>query len=145
STAFPNPGSPAAAAETAIGFRGRATVGDVVVTGSRTGAHRGHFVAHSDGRGTSFVPDDPFAAGERVAVQTSAKVRDATAGDFSFTVARPAPPANAVPLAEIDPDDVAALGEHTYVTRPDLHVPDIDVVTNTDDASHDDEPFFLTP
>jgi hypothetical protein len=144
-TAFPHPGSPAVAAETDIGFRGRATVGDVVVAGSHSGVHRGHFVEHSDGRGTTFVPDTPFVAGERVDVQTSTKVRDATAGDFSFTVARPAAPANAVALAEIDPDDVAALGERAYVTRPDLHVPDIDVVTNTDDASHDDGPFFLTP
>jgi hypothetical protein len=89
-SAFPMPGSPAARAETQITLRGAPPdrLGDVEVTGSRSGVHPGTLRAHPDGRGASFVPQRPFVAGETVTVRTALEIPGARGGDFSFTVPR---------------------------------------------------------
>jgi hypothetical protein len=86
--AFPGPGAGSALRGTEISLRGvtPAAVGTVTVTGSRSGAHAGTLRAHPDGEGASFVPSTPFQPGERVTVRTALTVRDATNGDYSFTV-----------------------------------------------------------
>jgi hypothetical protein len=88
--AFPMPGADTALRGTEISLRGvtPSQVGAVSVTGSRSGAHAGTLRAHPDGKGTSFVPAAPFQAGERVTVRTTLPLRGATAGDYSFTIAR---------------------------------------------------------
>ena len=93
-SAFPMPGTEAARPETQISLRGAAppALGEITVTGERSGAHPGELRAHSDGSGASFVPSAPFVAGERVTVATPLNVAGGQDGDFSFTVARrPAP------------------------------------------------------
>ena len=60
----------------------------MLVTGSRSGRHKGRLEPHSDGRGASFVPRRHFRPGERVTVRTQLNVRDARNGDFRFTIAR---------------------------------------------------------
>src|SRR4051794_1528061 len=66
-SAYPVPGTLTASARTAIAFRGgdARALGGVTVSGSRSGRHAGTLRAHSDGQGVSFVPNRPFAAGER--------------------------------------------------------------------------------
>src|SRR5688572_13714466 len=83
---FPSPGLRTAAPSAEISFRGipAGDVGEVTVTGSRTGEHAGRLIAHSDGQGASFVPSDDFRAGERVTVRTGLDVTGGSDGDFSF-------------------------------------------------------------
>ncbi|HTL86668.1 MAG TPA: hypothetical protein VL856_15900, partial [Acidimicrobiia bacterium] len=101
---FPVPGTPAASPSTTISFRGVAPnrIGPINVFGARTGEHKGHLVAHSDGRGASFVPDDPFDAGEIVTVHTDLSIRGAQHGTFTYTISRPADraPTNVTPPSE---------------------------------------------
>src|SRR5689334_18829711 len=58
-SAYPMPGTVTVAPGTDISFRGGtpAQLGTVTVEGSKSGAHKGMLVAHSDGQGASFVPD----------------------------------------------------------------------------------------
>jgi Arylsulfotransferase (ASST) len=93
-SAFPMPGTDAARPETQISLRGApaGALGEITVTGERSGAHPGELRAHPDGDGASFVPSTPFLAGERVTVSTSLPLAGGRDGDFSFVVAdRPAP------------------------------------------------------
>ena len=89
-SAFPSPGTPAAAARTEISLRGVAPdeIGTVRVTGSRSGAVAGELQPHSDGRGASFVPAERLRGGERISVATDLAVRGGRDGDFRFTVGR---------------------------------------------------------
>src|SRR5215217_3749151 len=64
--AFPAPGTSTASPRTQITLRGAAAsqLGNLEVTGSRSGAHTGRLRAHPDGRGASFVLDRPLRGGE---------------------------------------------------------------------------------
>lgn len=68
--AYPGPGVRVASNETTISFRGvkRRALGKITVRGSRSGLHRGRLVAHSDGKGASFIPKKNFLFRERVTV-----------------------------------------------------------------------------
>jgi outer membrane protein assembly factor BamB len=118
---FPGVRTLAADPSTAITFRGVAAgaLDDLVVTGSRSGPHTGRIVEHPDGRGAAFVPDEPFAAGERVTVDTGI-----TSDETSFVIARalsvPDPPFDAAKPAT-DPHVQA------FRSRPDLRPPAVNV------------------
>jgi len=118
-TVFPGARTVAASPETAITLRGATAdgLGDVVVTGSRSGVHAGRLTDHPDGGGAAFVPDEPFSAGERVTVEASGE-------RMSFGIARelgtPAPPFDAAKRAT-DPDVQA------FRSRPELRPPAIQV------------------
>lgn len=90
---FPSPGTPTASATTQISFRGRAFArlerSPVSVIGSRTGRHRGRWVADSDGQGGSLFPTRPFAAGETVTVLTGFALCGASRDRDQFQVAVP--------------------------------------------------------
>lgn len=85
----PAPGTGTANPHTQISFLG-VPAGDiryVSVQGSLTGPHSGHMASYSQGDGASFIPDRPFAAGERVEVHaTIASHRQVS---FSFEVDTP--------------------------------------------------------
>ena len=68
--AYPSPGVRVASNETTISFRGikPSSLGKITVRGSRSGLHRGRLVAHSDGNGVSFIPNNAFLFKERVTV-----------------------------------------------------------------------------
>ncbi|MGH2857859.1 MAG: arylsulfotransferase family protein [Solirubrobacteraceae bacterium] len=89
---FPIPGGHVAAPATQLTFRGvpAAQLGQITVTGSKSGAHTGHVEADSDGQGGSFLPDKPFDAGETVTVHTDLDIQGGGSGSYSFTVADPA-------------------------------------------------------
>jgi hypothetical protein len=70
----------------------------VSVTGSRSGSHAGRLVLSDDGRTLVFLPHEPFAPGERVAVTLGAAARARDGGalppfafEFSVAAANPAP------------------------------------------------------
>lgn len=96
----PFPGTPDASVKTDIAFPGLAPgqLKSITVVGSRSGAHRGRVHALPAGHGTSFVPLQPFAGGERVFVRATLDspaagaavgAPGATRVHFSFTVGAP--------------------------------------------------------
>ena len=128
-TAFPLPGTAVASARTQITLRGAPAdqLGTIEVVGSRSGPHAGELRAHPDGRGASFVPREPFRAGEAVSVRTQLQVRGARDGNFRLRIARdrglfapgaPPPPGGPAPVR----------GEATaYRSRPDLRPPAVTI------------------
>jgi hypothetical protein len=132
---FPAPGTRTAEPGTAINLRGvaPAAVGVLHVSGAQSGVHEGHLVSDPDDAGASFVPAKAFAAGETVTVTTALKVRGASGGHFSFTVARPAtePPPTPRPGKKIVPTV-----EHLH-SFPGVPVTPLEVTTNTPRASSD--------
>ncbi len=145
---FPTPGTPTASPSTTISFRGVApsAVGRVRVFGSDTGEHKGHFVAHSDNQGASFVSDQPFAPGEVVTVDTDMKVRGAQRGDFSFTIGKPLSPdgANSAPKTPTPTEPGTPTGAPlSFASRPDLHPPSVTVKTSASGLAPGD--ILLTP
>jgi len=128
--AFPGPGSAVASPETQISFRGvpHSELGSVRIEGSDSGGHPGRMREHRDGRGASFVPDEPFKPGEKVTVETGLSIPAAREGDFSFRVAKK--PARdgfaAAPASELTKGD----GEvQRFSSRPDLQPPGVRVTT----------------
>src|SRR5579884_778704 len=90
--AYPIPGSKVAAPQTQIAFRGvpAAGLGTITVTGSQSGVHSGQLEPDSDNRGASFIPAQPFVAGETVTVSTSLNIQGGQGGSFQFQVPQPA-------------------------------------------------------
>ncbi len=66
---YPSAGTQTASPTSQISFRGATQPLVATVTGSSSGNHTGHFEDHSDGNGTSFIPDSPFKEGETVTVK----------------------------------------------------------------------------
>ena len=89
---FPIPGDQVASPNTQIAFRGlpASSIGQVTVTGSKSGADSGTIEGDSDGEGASFIPSKPFQPGETVTVTTGLNIVGAAGGTFSFTIANPA-------------------------------------------------------
>jgi hypothetical protein len=108
---FPSDGSKLASPETQISFRGvpKRELDGVEVEGSKSGSHDGKLRAHSDGRGASFVPEKPFADGERVTVRAGG----ARQARFSVT----APVDAALPAQHTGKN---RNGVSTFRSRPDL-------------------------
>ena len=67
-TISPAQGTPDASPQTQVSVLGvePQRIRSVKVTGSVTGKHRGSMDDYSGSRGASFIPDRPFAQGERV-------------------------------------------------------------------------------
>jgi hypothetical protein len=86
----PQPGTPDASPSTQISFLGGAgtQVTSVHVVGSHSGTHSGVLRAYSTGTGESFLPSEPFSAGEKVTVHA---VAGGTPLSTSFTIAHQAP------------------------------------------------------
>jgi hypothetical protein len=112
---YPLPGTTTASPETQISFRGTTQLGQVVVTGSRTGRHPGRIREHSDGQGASFLPRRRFAQGETVRVRSAAQ-------SYSFKVGRRPAPAK---TRKVSPDPGAATMR--FASRPDLRPPSITI------------------
>jgi outer membrane protein assembly factor BamB len=132
-SAYPNARTMAAAPQTTITFRGTDPdgLGDVTVTGSRSGRMTGRLAEHSDGDGVTFTPDRPFAAGEQVTVDTGRRIAGADGDGASFTIANPDP----LPAPPFDDADKPAdRGVRAFRSRPDLHPPAVTVETATAEA-----------
>ncbi|HEX3978608.1 MAG TPA: arylsulfotransferase family protein [Solirubrobacteraceae bacterium] len=116
---FPIPGGKVAAPSTQITFRGvpASQLGPVSVTGSLSGTHTGRILADSDGDGASFIPTQPFKAGETVTVGTGLSIVGGNAGTYGFTIANPA---GGIPLAGVRPVPRVRNDISRFVSRPDL-------------------------
>lgn len=130
-TVFPSPGTPAASDSTTFSFRGVKPryMGPITVVGARSGRHTGRRLAHSDGRGVSFVSNRKFVPGELVRVFTRKKIWHARNGDFHVRIGRfyGNDDKKGKPGA---PNDFPRLH-----SRPDLRPPQIKVISRTDQAS----------
>jgi hypothetical protein len=140
---YPAPGVVSASRETQISFRGVAPgeLGKITVRGSRSGKHDGKLLAHSDGKGASFVPTRRFRAGETVSVHTGLDIADADEGDFKITIARPAP------RRRIRGQEPPGHGHGATVhiaSRPDLMPPAVKITTPAA-ADAADGDIFLAP
>jgi hypothetical protein len=135
----PQAGTPAASAQTQISVRGvkPSDIRAFSVSGSTSGRHSGRLMAHPEGAGTSFLPDEPFDPGETVDVRIRADGKNWRLG---FTVARPAtttveagPPGKPTKPGQVE----------SFHSRPDLHPPTVTVTAQSPGTSAGD--IFLTP
>ncbi len=142
---FPIPGDRVASPQTQIAFRGLPIrgVGNVVVTGSKTGVHAGQFESDSDGDGGSFLPAKPFDPGEVVTVQTGLHILGAsTPGTFHFTVATPS---GSIPALPLPPAGRVPGDELTFQSRPDLTPASVEITRLDPAPGSDGDDIFLTP
>ncbi|MGH2533183.1 MAG: arylsulfotransferase family protein [Thermomicrobiales bacterium] len=128
---YPAPGTRTASPGTEITFRGASAeaLGAVKVVGARSGGHSGILLPHSDDRGVSFLPDEPFRPGETVTVQAGLPLGDAADETVTFTVARPVAPPKAEAIRETENPEAAP---RSFRSRPDLLPPEITVTTPAD-------------
>jgi hypothetical protein len=119
----------------------RTEIRSVSVEGSASGRHRGVLQALPGGRGTAFVPDQPFSAGEHVTV--SASLRSSAVGAASggskalklhdaFTVARPA-----TVITPARGGGFNAVPTRSFHSAPALHPPVIKTTADADKSSGD--------
>jgi hypothetical protein len=150
----PQPGTPDASAYTQISFLGAPArrFGRISVVGSTSGPHPGKLYPYVSEPGGSFVPDEPFAAGERVRVRMQARGRLPALSD-SFTVARPGPLNTTLPPCRpSQPSGVNCnppqppsppQSPQTFKSRPDLAPPQLTVSTNRPGTASGD--LFVAP
>lgn len=157
----PFPGTPDAAATSSIIFSSlkASEIKSVTVTGSRSGNHAGRLTTLPAGRGTAFVPDRPFTAGEQVSVTapltspaagTASGADHASALHFAFTVAvlaggssAPASPSAGTTTSSAKSGNAAkASPTQSFHSQPSLRPPAVTVSKDSDSSSGD---IFLTP
>ena len=116
---YPSPGTSYNQPREQIAFRGipAGEIGAITVVGSRTGSHTGQIEADADGQGGSFLPDQPFQAGETVTVTTSLNVIGGHNGTFQFQIEHPSWPIKPMTLPVV-PDPRGAVQQ--FRSRPDL-------------------------
>jgi hypothetical protein len=124
--------------------------------GTASGGHSGHWLAHSDHDGASFLPDWPFVPGETVKVTTSKAIAGVRGRSFTYRIAQPVavppkspatpgpsvssgPPSAGPPQPRTTPSQQASLPQPPtpsgpagpYRSRPDLHPPKIATTVGT--------------
>lgn len=139
---FPSPGTTSALPQTQITFRGipAGQIGSIRVAGSSTGVHAGTIEADSDGQGGSFLPSQPFAAGETVTVTTGLNVLGGSGGTFSFRIATPFGTVNPMPLPLVP---AGSNGVQYFHSRPDLEPASVTINRRSSATAPGD--IFLTP
>lgn len=139
---YPAPNVVSASQETAISFRNVKPddIGAVEVSGSESGEHEGELKAHSDGEGASFVPAQPFKAGEQVTVKTDLEIANAEDGDFEITIKSPVKERN---IRAQEPYDKGKGATVDIKSRPDLIPPAVTI--NRSEPGHQDGLIFLGP
>jgi hypothetical protein len=134
----PAPETDTANPHTQISFLGlpATAIHDVSVIGQSSGRHAGRLLAYSQGDGASFVPDTPFAPGERVSASAKIDVGSYYAPpqpspplprrgiSFSFRVDTPYSTAGAseFPNPQASPADYQSFATLPGVQAPVLHV-----------------------
>jgi hypothetical protein len=123
----PAPETDTANPATQISFLGAPVtdIQDVAIEGSRTRYHYGHLAGNYQGDGASFIPDKPFAAGERVIVRAligaSGSERRVS---FGFRVATPYP-TGGIPAFPNPP--AAPSSYQSFVSAPGMQAPVLNV------------------
>jgi hypothetical protein len=136
--ASPAPESATANPRTQISFLGAppAQIGGLSVVGSASGGHEGRLAAYSQGDGASFVPAQPFSAGETVKVSATIGSRPVS---FAFHVDTPYPTAH-VPQFPASPSTPA--DAQSFATMPGVKAPVMTVTSADRDPSAGD--IFVT-
>lgn len=121
-TISPARGTPDANPETQISVLGpkRRDIRSVKAKGSVTGTHSGRIRKYSGNRGASFLPEEPFAEGERVKLVVRVKGHRPIRSAFTVAVLGAIPPILNLPFRQEDKL------EH-FVTEPELDAPRITV------------------
>ncbi|MGH2902143.1 MAG: arylsulfotransferase family protein [Solirubrobacteraceae bacterium] len=135
-TVSPGPGVRDASTTVQLSFLGvpAGDLSDVRVRGSRSGMHEGALRAYSQGDGASFVPKEPFAAGERVSVHALLTEAGRSAPlAWSFTVAVPDDPGaqDVTGSTRLDSKPPVPKEYESFHSRPQLRPPDV-TVSSTD-------------
>ncbi len=97
-------------------------------------------MAYSEGDGASFVPEKPFAEGERVSVHALVLVNGVQHPLIDQFAIADSQPISSTPEAE-HPDSAAVI--QGFASRPDLHPPKVIVTANSPEVAPGDE--FLAP
>ena len=151
-TVSPGPGVRDASSATQLSFLGGEGgntdfhLSQVVVRGSRSGAHAGSLRAYSEGDGASFVPAKPFTPGELVTVHAVlGEGGRSISFAWSFTVAVPDDPgaADVTETTRLDPAPPAPKEYQSFHSLPELRPPDVTVSSTERTASGGD--LFLAP
>ncbi len=124
----PAPETDTANPDTQISFLGvpPSEIHEVSVVGQRSGAHAGRMRPYFQGDGASFVPEDAFAAGERVTVRATVGPGKGKAVSFAFRVDTPYSTAGTGPF----PNPAAPAGEYqSFRTLPGVQAPVLTVTT----------------
>ena len=134
----PEPGTDTASPHTQISFLGAnvASIREVSAVGSKSGHHSGHLYGYSQGDGASFVPEQPFDAGERVQVgATVGAGAGAKRIAFAFRVDTPYPTASVSEFANLT---AAPSDYQSFDTMPGVQAPILDVtLADRDPAAGD--------
>jgi len=151
-TVSPGPGVRDASTTVQVSFLGGAGgntgfhLSQVVVRGSRSGAHAGSLRAYSEGDGASFVPAKPFAPGELVTVHAVlGEAGRSTPFAWSFTVAVPDNPGaeDVTESTRLDSKPPVPKEYQSFHSRPELRPPDVTVSSTDRTATGGD--LFLAP
>jgi Arylsulfotransferase (ASST) len=145
-TVSPGPETRDASIATQISFLGvpAADITDIVVLGSRSGAHSGRLAAYSQGDGASFLPSRPFSQGEVVTVHAVLR-QGATTTSFAwrFTVADVDSVSRSLETPPPLPPPAKPSELQHFVSRPDLQPPTVTLSTNSGSRTSGD--IFLAP
>jgi hypothetical protein len=147
-TVSPGPGVRDASTATQLSFLGvpAADLSQIVVKGSRSGAHAGSLRAYSEGDGASFVPAKPFTPGELVTVHAVlGEGGRSTPFAWSFTVAVPDNPGaeDVTESTRLDSTPPAPKEYQSFHSLPELRPPDVTVSSTARTATGGD--LFLAP
>ena len=139
---FPSPNTNSALPQTQITFRGigASQIGHITVSGSRSGTHSGTVRADSDGQGGSFVPSQPFTAGETVTVTTGLNVTGGVKGSYHFGIATAFGTINPMKLPLVP---AGSNGVQRFHSRTDLEPASVTINKRSSSAYNGD--IFLTP
>jgi Arylsulfotransferase (ASST) len=137
----PAPATDTANPHTQISFLGAppGDVHEVSAVGSRSGVHGGRIEGYSQGDGASFLPDAPFAPGERVTVHATIGGKGSQAGvrrvEFRFRVDAPYPTAHEPEF----PNPTPMPSEYqSFATLPGAHPPVLSVIAADRDPAAGD-------
>jgi hypothetical protein len=141
-TVSPLPGTVDASPQTQISFLGRhgMRVSAVRAIGTLSGVHAGVLRAYSTGTGASFLPNQPFRAGERVSVTARVGRRATHAVQTSFTIGTGV----AVSDAEFPHEAGDAQAVQRYSSAPELTPSRVTVKTPAQPGASPGD-FFLAP
>ncbi len=128
---FPAPKTPVASDDTTFSFRGvkPKNMGPIEIRdrdGNRIGGKR---LAHSDGKGVSFIPNGKFEPGEKVRVKTKKRIKLTKNGDFWVRIGK------FYGDDDSDPGPGKPPANDGLKSRPDLKPPKLDVLVNKPEAS----------
>jgi hypothetical protein len=134
----PEPETDTANPNTQISFLGTnaADIREVSAVGSESGRHDGRMYGYSQGDGASFIPDKPFAAGERVLVGAVIdEGKGAKRVSFAFRVDTPYPTAK---VAEFSNPQPAPADYESFATLPGVQAPILTVTVPDHDPAAGD-------